>query len=68
MLLDFDDAKHWVDVYRARVVGSTSEPDARVCTRFATSDLAAEGPPRYPGYPPRLLLRLLGSRIAMLFA
>jgi hypothetical protein len=68
MLLNFDDAKHWVDVYRARAIGNTSEPDARVCTRFAAAELAAAGPPRYAGYPPGLLFKLLGARIAMLFS
>jgi hypothetical protein len=68
MLLNFDDAKHWADVYRVRAIGNTSEPDARVCTKFATSELAAAGPPRYTGYPPKFLLKLIAARIAMLFS
>jgi hypothetical protein len=68
MLVNFDDAKHWVDVYRARATGHTSEPDARVCTKFATSELAAAGPPQHRGYPPKVLLKLLAARIAMLFS
>jgi hypothetical protein len=68
MILNFDDAKHWVDVYRARATGNTPEPGARVCTRFAASELSAAGPPRYAGYPPRFLLKLLRARISMLFS
>src|SRR5262249_18414470 len=68
MLLNFDDAKHWVDVYRVRAPGNPSEPDARVATKFAASELAAAGPPRYAGYRPRFLLQLVGARIAMLFS
>lgn len=68
MILNFEDAKHWVDVFRARTVGNAPEPQARICTKFATSTLTDSGPPRYSGYPPGLLARLLWARIAMVFS
>jgi len=68
MYLGFDDAKHWVDVYRSRVVGEPPKIEARICTRFrsAGADLPGDAP-AHPGYPPSMIPKLLGSRIAMLF-
>ena len=68
MYLGFDDAKHWVDVYRSRVTGEPPPVQARICTRFRQSDEALPGDaPAHPGYPPSMIPKLLGSRIAMLF-
>ena len=68
MYLGFDDAKHWVDVYRNRVVGEPPPVQARICTRFraAGADLPGDAP-AHPGYPPSFIPKLLGSRLAMLF-
>ena len=67
MVLDFDDSKHWVDIYGARVKESAPEPEMLVCTKFAPN------PPNNPGhvsassgYPARLMLKLVKARIAML--
>jgi hypothetical protein len=67
MYLGFDDAKHWVDVYRDRVVGEPPKVQARICTRFRPSgpDLPGDAP-THPGYPPSLIPKLLGAKIAML--
>ena len=68
MVLGFDDAKHWVDVYRARVVGEAPRVEMRVCTRFKPGGAAfADSVPSYPGYSPRFLAKLLKARVAMLF-
>lgn len=68
MYLGFDDAKHWVDVYRSRIVGEPPPVQARVCTRFRRSGEALPNDaPAHSGYPPALIPKLLGSRIAMLF-
>lgn len=67
MSVNFDDAKFWVDVYRVRFTGEKPPLEMRVSTRFkpegATipSDVA-----QYPGYPFKFIVRLLGSRFAML--
>ncbi len=68
MYLGFDDAKHWVDVYRARVTGEPPPIQARICTRFRPAGEALPGDaPAHPGYPPSMIPKLLGSRLAMLF-
>jgi hypothetical protein len=68
MYLGFDDAKHWVDVFRNRVTGEPPPVQARVCTRFRQSGEALPADaPAHPGYPPSMIPKLLGSRIAMLF-
>ena len=68
MYLGFDDAKHWVDIFRNRIAGEPPRIEARVCTRFRPAGDALPGDaPAYPGYPPGLIPKLVGSRIAMLF-
>lgn len=68
MYLGFDDAKHWVDVYRSRIVGEPPPIQSRICTRFRQSAEALPADvPAHPGYPPSMIPKLLGSRIAMLF-
>jgi hypothetical protein len=67
MFLNFDDGKHWVDVYRSRVKEDTPPLQMRICTKFKPpnrdipSDVTS-----YAGYPLRFLAKLLAARIAML--
>ena len=69
MLLDFDDSKHWADIYGARVRGNAPKPEMRLCTKFAAQPLSkTHDAPSYPGYPARFLLRLLAARLAMLLS
>jgi hypothetical protein len=69
MTLDFDDSKHWVDVYGARIQPSAPRPQMLLCTKFAPRTPAnPDRIPSYPGYAPRLLLKLLAARVAMLFS
>jgi hypothetical protein len=68
MLVNFDDAKHWVDVFRARFAGSPPPLEMRVCTRSAARAIA--NPERLAttrGYSARLIARLLLARLAMAF-
>jgi hypothetical protein len=68
MYLGFDDAKHWVDVYRNRVTGEPPAVQARVCTKFRPAGAALpDDAPAYASYPPSLIPRLLGSKLAMMF-
>ena len=68
MVLAFDDAKHWTNVFRARVVGEAPKLELRVCTRFKPGGAAfADAIPSYPGYPFRFIAKLLRARVAMLF-
>lgn len=67
MLMNFDKGPHWVSAYRARFHGDLPPVEMRICTRFRPSDAETAGDvPSYPGYPPRLLARLLVSGLAML--
>jgi hypothetical protein len=67
MLLNFDDGKHWVDVYRSRLKGDIPPLEVRICTKFkpGTGDLPNDLP-CYPGYPLNLLAKLVAVRVVML--
>jgi hypothetical protein len=69
MVFDFDDSKHWVDIYRARVQGVAPKPEMLVCTKFLPE--TPKNPdqlPAYSGYSHRFILKLLLARIAMLIS
>jgi hypothetical protein len=69
MYMAFDDVRHWVSAYRARFVGDAPPVEMRICTKSRTSDEKLDARiPSYAGYPPRMMLRLLGSMLAMLLA
>lgn len=69
MVLDFDDSKHWVDIYSARVKGAVPRPEMLVCTKFATkTPNNFDRAPAYPGYPARFMIKLIKARVAMLFS
>ena len=67
MLLNFDDGKHWVDIYRARIQGEIPPLEMRICTKFkAESGEVPNDVPSYSTFPLRFLAKLLAARIAML--
>jgi hypothetical protein len=69
MVLDFDDAKHWVDIYGFRVEKDAPKPEMLTCTKFAAGEPAnLDNLPAYSGYPPKLIFKLLAARVAMLFS
>ena len=59
---------HWISAYRTRFEGDLPPIEARSQTkhRVAPSPISDDAP-SYRGFPPKLIGRLLGSRIAMLF-
>jgi hypothetical protein len=67
MFLNFDDGKHWVDVYRSRFKRDIPPLRMRICTKFKpeNGDLPSDVP-RYSSYPLKFLAKLLAARIAML--
>jgi hypothetical protein len=67
MFLNFDDGKHWVDVYRSRSDGDVPSLQMCICTKFKPEkgDVRSDVP-SYSGYPLRFLAKLLAARIAML--
>ena len=69
MYMAFDDARHWVSAYRTRFVGDVPPLEMRICTKSRTSLEALDSHlPSYASYPPRLIMRLLGARLSMVFA
>jgi len=68
VLMRFDDARHWVPVYRARLSPNPPAIQMRICTSFMAEDgVIPNDVPSHRDYPPALLMRLLSSRVAMLF-
>lgn len=68
MIMRFDDARHWVLVYRARFQGDVPPLQWRICTRFKPEEV--ELPADIPSsamYPAGFMWKLLTSRLAMFF-
>jgi hypothetical protein len=66
MIMWFDDAKHWVPVYRARLAEAAPRAEMRICTKRAPGGARRPDVPSYPGYPLQLLVKLIAARLAML--
>lgn len=68
IMMRFDDARHWVPVYRARLGLDAPAIEMRVCTSYlANAEVLPNDVPAYRDYPPALMMQLLSSRLAMLF-
>jgi hypothetical protein len=68
MFVNFDRGPHWVSAYRARFHGDLPPLQLRMCTRFKPEGVVLPNDvPSSRGYPPKLIGRLLASRVAMLF-
>jgi hypothetical protein len=68
MLLDFDDAKWWVDIYRARYRENVPPLEMRFCTKFKPAGAVIPADVlTHPGYPFRLIRKQVLARLAMLF-
>lgn len=66
MFLNFDDSKHWVDVYRARLRGTAPPVQMRLCTKFRrAADEIPNDAPSYPKWSRKFLAKLLLARLAM---
>lgn len=69
MMLNFDDGKHWIDIYRDRVRGTAPPPRMHVCTRFKRLGHGAPHDiPSYAGYPVKFLAQLAKARLEMSLA
>jgi hypothetical protein len=69
MYMAFDDFRHWVSAYRLRFVGDVPPVQMRICAKFRTSDETQDPTiPSYAGYSPRMMVRLMGSMLAMALA
>lgn len=68
MYLGFDDSKHWVDVFRARIEGEPPPIEARMCTRFLPPGTEVpKDAPSFAGFSPKVVLKVMAARLAMLF-
>jgi hypothetical protein len=66
VILTFEDSKHWVDVYRARVVGDVPPLQMRICTKYRQAGAFDATVPAFSRYPFRFVAKLVAARIAML--
>lgn len=65
MFLAFDNAQHWISVYRARIA-SAPTLRSRIAMRFATCTSGPDDVPAYKSFPIALVGKLLLSRVTML--
>jgi hypothetical protein len=68
MVMRFDDAKHWVPVYRAQFQSDIPPLQWRICTKFKPEN--ARVPTDVPSsamYPAGFMWKLLTSKLSMLF-
>ena len=66
MFMNFDKGPYWVSACRARFEGDLPPVEMRICARFRPDGVAIPADsPNYPGYPARLMMRLLTSGLAM---
>jgi len=66
MFVNFDKGPYWVSAYRARFQGDLPPLEMRICARSRPPGVAIPtDAPSYPGYPPRLMMKLLTSGLAM---
>jgi len=67
MVMKFDDARHWVSMYRVRFQGDVLPLQMRICTKFRpeNGDVPSDVP-SYPTFPLKFLAKLLAARVAML--
>ena len=65
MVLNFDDGKPWVSVYRRRLAGDVPPPTMRICTKFSKRPLS-DDIPRYAGFPLRFAASICAAWIPML--
>jgi hypothetical protein len=68
MVMRFDDARHWIPIYRARFQGDIPPLQWRICTKFKPENV--EIPTDIPSsamYPAGFAWKLLTSKLSMLF-
>jgi hypothetical protein len=68
MFMNFDKGPFWVSAYRARFRGDLPPIEVRICTKSKPEGVVLPGDvPSHPGYPPRMMVKLLMAGAAMLF-
>jgi hypothetical protein len=68
MMMCFDDARHWIPIYRARFGPNAPAIQMRICTSFLPkSEILPNDVPAHRDYSPAFMMKLLSSGVAMLF-
>ena len=68
MSMTFDDARHWVAVYRARFQDDAPPLEMRICTKFLPKGTVVPSDvPAFPTFPLAFMVKLVVARVAMLF-
>jgi hypothetical protein len=68
MLMKFDDGRHWTPVYRVRIKDDPPPLQMRICTKFKAANVTIPSDvPGYPGYPVKMMGKLVIAWIPMLF-
>ena len=67
MMLNFDGAQHWLDLYRNRITRGPAPPvQMLVCTKTAPApERLPKGVPNYPGLSLRFIGKMIRDRLAM---
>lgn len=67
MFMKFDDARHWVPVYRARFQGDVPPVQMRICTKYRPENTDVLSDVRsYSAYPLKFVAKLVAAKISML--
>jgi hypothetical protein len=66
VILTFEDNKHWVDVYRASVIGNVPPLQMQICAKYRQAGTLDMTIPTFSRYPLRLVAKLVAAKIAML--
>jgi hypothetical protein len=69
MMLTFDSAQHWLDIFRNRITRGTVPPaQVLLCTKTAPApERLSKEVPNYPGHALPFIIRLVRDRLAMAF-
>jgi hypothetical protein len=68
MFMSFDKGPHWITAYRARFHGALPPAQMRIFTRSKPEHVVLPTDvPNYPTFPASLIVKLLLSRVAMMF-
>ena len=67
LAMSFDDAKHWMPLFRARLHGKVRRLDMRICTKFAPDPARIpQDVPAHESFAFSFIWKLLGARFAMM--
>jgi hypothetical protein len=67
IMMRFDDARHWVPIYRARLEPNAPEIQMRICTSFLRESVVLpDDVPAHRAYPAAFVRTLLSSWVGML--